>query len=51
MSIKGEKYMNTVRLYFGKIDFEKVMITLGMTLMELFGVITLFCGIMDIKIF
>ena len=48
---KGETDMNTLRLTVGKIDFEKVFITLGISLMEVFGVVTLFCGILDIKIF
>lgn len=43
--------MNTLRLNYTKIDFEKVLITLGMALMEASGVILLFCGLLDIKIF
>lgn len=43
--------MNTTRLEFNKIDFEKVMITLAIILMEGFGVLTLVCGILGIKIF
>ncbi len=43
--------MNTRRLNLHKIDLEKVVITLGMSLMEIFGVVALFCGILDIKIF
>lgn len=43
--------MNTLRLQYGKIDFEKVMITLGMALMEASGVVLLVCGLLDIKIF
>lgn len=43
--------MDTLRLNYRKIDFEKVMITLGMALMEASGVILLFCGLLDIKIF
>jgi len=43
--------MNTLRLQYGKIDFEKVMITLGMVLMEASGAVLLVCGIFDIRIF
>lgn len=43
--------MNTLRLNYTKIDFEKVMITLGMALMEVSGIILLVCGLLDIKIF
>ena len=46
----GENSMNTIRLYAKRIDLEKVMITAGMFAMEAFGVVTLFCGLMDIKI-
>lgn len=43
--------MDTLRLNYRKIDLEKVMITLGMALMEASGIILLFCGLLDIKIF
>lgn len=43
--------MNTLRLNYNKIDIEKVMITLGMALMEASGIVFLFCGLLDIKIF
>lgn len=43
--------MNTLRLQYDKIDFEKVMITLGMALMEASGAVLLVCGLLDIKIF
>lgn len=43
--------MNTLRLQYSKIDFEKVIITLGMALMEASGVVLLVCGLLDIKIF
>lgn len=43
--------MNTLRLNYSKIDFEKIMITLGMALMEASGIVMLFCGIFDIRIF
>lgn len=43
--------MNTLRLNYNKIDFEKAMITLGMALMEVSGILLLICGLFDIKIF
>lgn len=43
--------MNTLRLNYNKIDFEKVMITLGMAFMEAFGFVLLICGIFGIRIF
>lgn len=43
--------MNALRLNYNKIDFEKVMITVGMTLMEVSGIVFLFCGLFDIRIF
>ncbi len=43
--------MNTLRLNFNRVDMEKVMITLGMALMEASGVVLLICGIFDIRIF
>ena len=42
--------MNTVRLGQRKWDVEKVMITATMLMMECFGTVMLFCGILDIKI-
>lgn len=42
--------MQTLKLNLQKIDFEKVMITLGMALMETTGVILLVCGLFDIRI-
>ncbi len=49
--VYGGKDMNTMKMNFSKIDFEKIMITLGMGMMEVFGVITLFCGLFDVKLF
>ncbi len=43
--------MQTVRLDFSKIDVERILISLGMTVMESFGLIMLICGIFGIKIF
>ena len=43
--------MNTLRIQYNKIDVEKIMITLGMTLMEVTGLVLLFCGIFDIRLF
>ena len=43
--------MNTLLLNYRKIDFEKVLITLGMAFMEVTGVVLLFCGLLEIKIF
>lgn len=43
--------MNTIRLSFNRVEMEKVMITLGMALMEASGVVLLVCGLLDIKIF
>lgn len=42
--------MNTMRLRQKRWDVEKVMITAGMLIMECFGTVMLFCGILDIKI-
>lgn len=42
--------MQTLRLNLDKVDFEKAMITLGMTLMEVTGFILLVCGLFDIRI-
>ena len=42
--------MNTAKLRQRKLDVEKVMITLVMLMMEGFGTVMLFCGILDIKI-
>ena len=42
--------MNTLRLNYQKVDFEKAMITLGIALMEASGVVFLLCGLLDIKI-
>lgn len=43
--------MNTLRLQYKKIDFERIMIALGMTLMEVTGIILLICGILDFRPF
>ena len=43
--------MYTLRLQYKKIDIERVLIAVGMTLMEATGIILLICGIMDIKPF
>lgn len=43
--------MNTLRLQYKKIDLEKAMITIGMTFMEVTGIVLLFCGLFDIRIF
>ena len=43
--------METLRLSYNKIDFEKAMITLGMALMEMTGIVLLVCGLFDIRIF
>ena len=43
--------MNTLRLQFNKTDIQKMMITLGMALMEVTGLVLLICGIYNIKIF
>lgn len=42
--------MNTLRLGNGNIDMEKLMITISMTLMEVFGAVMLFCAFFDIRI-
>ena len=42
--------MNTIGMKQRKWDMEKVMITAGMLMMESFGIVMLFCGILDIKI-
>lgn len=42
--------MNTMRLRQRRWDVEKFMITAGMLIMEGFGTVMLFCGILDIKI-
>ena len=43
--------MNTLRVQYNKIDIEKMMIMLGMAFMEVTGLILLFCGLYDIRIF
>ena len=43
--------MNTARLAVNKMDVEKMMIALGMAVMEGFGLLTLICGFLGIKIF
>ena len=43
--------MNTLRLDYYKIDVERIIITLGIALMEVSGFILLVCGLLDIKIF
>lgn len=42
--------MNTLRLNYYKIDVERMLITLGITLMEVSGFVLLICGLFDIKI-
>ena len=43
--------MNTLQLRFNKIDFEKVIATLGFALMEASGIVFMVCGLLDIKFF
>ena len=43
--------MNTLRLQYNKMDIEKMLITIGMAVMEVTGFVLLFCGLLDIKIF
>lgn len=43
--------MNSLRLQYGKFDFEKMVIATGMALMEMSGLILLVCGLFDIRIF
>lgn len=43
--------MHTLRLQYRKTDLEKVLITLGMTFMEMTGIILLICGILGVKPF
>ena len=43
--------MNTLKLWNGRIDVEKVLIAATMTLMEISGFVFLICGILDIKPF
>lgn len=43
--------METARFEFQKMDIEKVMITLGMAFMEVFGMVMLFCGVFGIRLF
>lgn len=43
--------MNTLRLNYYKIDIERILITLGLALMEASGFLLLMCGLFDIKIF
>lgn len=43
--------MNVLQLQLKKMDIEKMMIGLGMVLMETTGLVLLVCGILDIKIF
>lgn len=43
--------MNTLRLQFNKMNMEKMMITIGMALMETSGLVLLVCGLLNIKIF
>lgn len=43
--------MHTARLDFNKMNIEKMMITLSMAVLEGFGLLTLICGILGIKIF
>lgn len=42
--------MNTLRMNYYKIDVERMLITLGITLMEVSGFVLLICGLFDIKI-
>ena len=42
--------MNSAKLRQRRWDVEKVIITAGMLMMEGFGTLMLFCGILDIKI-
>lgn len=43
--------MNTLRLQYKKIDIERVIIGIGMALMETTGIVLLICGIMGIRPF
>jgi len=43
--------MNTLRLDYYKIDVERILITLGIALMEVSGFVLLMCGLFNIKIF
>ena len=43
--------MYTLRLEIQKKEVERVLISLGMMVMEGFGLIMLICGILGIKIF
>ena len=47
---RRRKSMNTAKFRVRRWDVEKVMITAGMLMMEGFGTVMLFCGILDIKI-
>ena len=43
--------MDTLRLQYKKIDFERALIAIGMTLMEATGIILLICGLLNIRPF
>lgn len=43
--------MNTLRLQYNKVNMEKAMIMVGMTLMEMTGLVLLVCGLFNIRIF
>ena len=43
--------MHTARFELNRLNVEKMMITVGMAVMEGFGLLTLICGILGIKIF
>lgn len=43
--------MNTLKLQYGKFDFEKAMIAMGIAFMEASGMILLICGLFDIRLF
>lgn len=43
--------MNTLKLELRKIDLEKMVIRISMTMLEGFGIIALVCGIFGVKLF
>lgn len=42
--------MRTLKTISQKIDMQKLMITVGMTLMEGMGIVLFFCGVFNIQI-
>lgn len=43
--------MHAAKFSFQKMNIERMLISLGMTVMEAFGLVMLICGIAGIKIF